>query len=225
MGVGMGFSLMGMSTSVLFAPIIVSLFGSRYGNGIMFLPFFVADVYVSWKYRHSFNKTTVLKLIPFSVLGMIIAGICAKYISEELFKWFIAGVIIFSSILFFMKKYEKHLTKLGWFFGLFGGASSYLCNISGPIFNVYLLSYEDTESNFLGTRSIFFTVLNFCKFFLYLFVYKNINSYTMSRGAISIPFIFVGVYLAKKLLDKIGAHTFNQIIVILSILAAIALVS
>lgn len=74
-GVGMGFSLMGMSTSILFSPILVAIYGSKLGNGIMFIPFLVADFYVSYLYRNNYNKKIVLKLIPFSVAGMVIASI------------------------------------------------------------------------------------------------------------------------------------------------------
>ena len=82
-GVGMGFSLMGMSTSILFSPILVSIYGSRLGNGIMFIPFLIADLYVSYMYRNNYDKKIVLKLIPFSVIGMTVASIFANSISEE----------------------------------------------------------------------------------------------------------------------------------------------
>ena len=55
-GVGMGFSLMGMSTAILFSPILVSIYGSKLGNGIMFVPFLIADLYVSYLYRNNYDK-------------------------------------------------------------------------------------------------------------------------------------------------------------------------
>ena len=59
-GIGMGFSLMGMSTAILFSPIIVSIYGSKLGNGIMFVPFLVADLYVSYLYLKSYDKNIFL---------------------------------------------------------------------------------------------------------------------------------------------------------------------
>ncbi|WP_448821403.1 sulfite exporter TauE/SafE family protein [Cetobacterium sp.] len=220
-GIGIGFSLMGMSTSVLFSPIIVSIYGSRLGNGIMFIPFLIADFYVSYLYRKNFDKKIVLKLLPFSVTGMIVASIFANSISEEIFRKIIAIIIVFASILFFLKKYEDKLSKLSWLFGVFGGASSYLANVSGPIFNVYLLSYKQGETDFIGTRAIFFTTLNIFKFFMYLFIFKNINTFTLIRGSIAIPTIFLGVFLAKQLLKRMDQKIFSLIIVLLGLIVAI----
>ncbi|MCQ8211983.1 sulfite exporter TauE/SafE family protein [Cetobacterium somerae] len=220
-GIGMGFSLMGMSTAIVFSPILISIYGSKLGNGIMFIPFLIADLYVSYLYRKNYDKKIVLKLIPFSVVGMIIASIFATYISEYIFRKIIAIIIILASILFFLKKYEDKLTKLSWVFGIFGGASSYLANVSGPIFNIYLLSYKQNKEDFIGTRAIFFTVINIIKLFMYIFIFKNINSFTISRGVVAIPTIFLGVFLAKKLLKIINQKTFNTIIVFLGLIVAI----
>lgn len=220
-GVGMGFSLMGMSTSILFSPILVAIYGSKLGNGIMFIPFLVADFYVSYLYRNNYNKKIVLKLIPFSVAGMVIAAIFANTVSERVFRTIIATIVIFASVLFFLKKYENKLTKLSWLFGIFGGASSYLANISGPIFNVYLLSYELNKEEFIGTRAVFFTVINIFKLFMYIFIFKNINTFTITRGAMAIPTIFLGVFLAKKLLKIMDQKIFNTIVVSLGLIVAI----
>lgn len=223
-GVGIGLSLMGISGAVLYSPLVVAIYGARSGNGIMFLPFLVADIYVAYKYRKNFDRATVLKLIPFSLVGMGIASYYANIIPDELFRKILGIIIVGASILYFLKKYEAKLTKMGWLFGVLGGAASYLANISGPIFNVYLLSYNRDEENFIGTRSVFFMFLNFLKFFLYFFIYKNINTYTLSRGIISVPTIFVGVYLGKLLLSKISQKTFNTTIVVLSLVVAVKLI-
>lgn len=220
-GVGMGFSLMGMSTAILFSPILVSIYGSKLGNGIMFVPFLIADLYVSYLYRNNYDKKIVLKLIPFSVIGMVIASIFTNSISEDIFRKIIATIIIFSSILFFLKKYEHKLTKLSWLFGVFGGASSYLANVSGPIFNVYLLSYKQKEEDFIGTRAVFFTVINIIKLFMYIFIFKNINTFTITRGSVAIPTIFLGVFLAKKLLKIMNQKIFNTVVVLLGLIVAI----
>ena len=225
MGIGMGFSLMGVSTSVLFSPIIIAIYGSKLGNGILFFPFFLADMIVAWKRRKDFDRKIVLKLIPTSLLGMGLAALCAHYISEQIFRNIIAFSIFISSILFFMKRYETYLTSLGWFFGILGGASSYLANVSGPIFNVYLLSFKQEESQFISTRAVFFAALSIIKFFMYFMVFKNINTYTISRGLTAIPFIIIGIFMAKFLFSKISHDTFNKIVVLLGLAAAFNLLS
>lgn len=224
MGIGMGFSLMGVSTSVIYVPFVISLFGSKFGNSIIFIPFMLSNFYISYKFRKNFDKDTVLKLIPFSFLGIILASICANYISEETFRIVIGVIIILSSIIFFLKKYENSLTKLGWIFGIVGGASSYLANVSGPIFDVYLLSFKKEEKNYIGSRAVFYSAFNIMKFLFYLFVFKNIDFYTISRGSLAIPFILIGVFIAKIILKHISQNLFNKIVILLGVVSAIQMI-
>ena len=222
-GIGMGFNLMGMSTAILFSPILIAFYGSHYGNAIMFIPFFISNIFVSYKYRDKFDKKLVFKVLPFALLGLVIASIIANYITEDIFKKVIAIIIFFASIIFFLKKYTEKLTHLGWLFGIFAAMSSYLSNIAGPILNVYFLSFKEGKDSFIGTRSIFFSIFNIFKLALYIFVFKNIDSFSIIRGAISLPTILLGVFLAKTILNHISQETFSRIIVLISLLVAFKL--
>lgn len=222
-GLGIGMSLMGVSTSIIFSPLIVWAYGSKLGNGIMIIPYFIADIYITYKYRKDFNVKDTLKLVPFAFLGMILAIFLIPYISEEIFSKILGILIIITNLLFFIKNYEKKFKKFASFFGFFGGLSSYLANISGPIFNIYFLSLNKNQRNFIGNRALFFTFLNFIKLFLYFFIYKNISTYTLSRSLITIPFLFLGIFSTGFFLKKISSETFSKIIVFLSLIIAIYL--
>lgn len=223
-GIGMGFSVMGISTSIIFSPIIISIYGSKFGNGIFFIPFFITNLYMAFQYRKSCDKKIILKLLPFSLLGMILASIFALYISEDFFRRIIGIIIILTSIMFFLKKYENRLRKLSVLFGIIGGASSYLANISGPIFNLYFLSYNKSQKNFIGTRSVFFAIFSIIKLLMYIFIFKNINIFTLSKSIILLPTTFIGAYLAKKLLEIIDQKTINTIIVLIGIIISFKMI-
>lgn len=222
-GLGIGMSLMGVSTSIIFSPLIVWAYGSKLGNGIMIIPYFIADIYITYKYRKDFNVKDTLKLVPFAFLGMILAIFLIPYISEEIFSKILGILIIITNLLFFIKNYEEKFKRFASFFGFFGGLSSYLANISGPIFNIYFLSLNKNQRNFIGNRALFFTFLNFIKLFLYFFIYKNISTYTLSRSLITIPFLFLGIFSTGFFLKKISSETFSKIIVFLSLIIAIYL--
>ncbi|MGL6115045.1 sulfite exporter TauE/SafE family protein [Cetobacterium sp. SF1] len=223
-GIGIGSSLMGVSTSIIFSPLILTAYGSKYGNGIMLIPYFFADLYVTYKYRNLFDLKSTLKLIPFSLIGMFIATFLVHIISEDLFQKILGALILLTSLLFFIKKYEKYFIKFGWLFGIVGGLSSYMANISGPIFNIYFLSFDQDPKYFIGNRALFFSLLNFFKLFLYIFIYKNINASTLKLSLFVIPFIFVGIFLTNIFMSKISSKHFSQIVIYISILIAIFLI-
>ena len=222
-GIGIGFSMMGISIAVLYSPFIISIFGGSLGNGIMIFPFLVSDFYMIYRNRKFLNWKIVLKLLPSSILGLIIASIIANKITDEEFRIAIGLIIFIVSILYFSKKYSSNLKKFGWIFGVFGAIASYLGNVSGPIFNIYFLSFRNDTKTYVGTRDLFFGVLNFLKFFIYLFVFKNINSFTFYRGLLAIPFVFIGGFLGKIIITKVNQKTFNLIVVYLGLLVSIKL--
>ncbi|MEG1808134.1 MAG: sulfite exporter TauE/SafE family protein, partial [Cetobacterium sp.] len=63
-GIGIGFSMMGISLAVLYSPFIISVFGGSLGNGIMIFPFLVSDFFMIYKNRKFLNWKIVLKLLP-----------------------------------------------------------------------------------------------------------------------------------------------------------------
>lgn len=222
-GIGIGLSMMGISVAVLYAPFIIAIFGANVGNGIMIFPFLVSDFYMMYRSRKVMEWKIALKLMPSSILGLGIAAVIANKITHEEFKTAIGIIIIIATILYFSKKYSKKLEKIGWIFGIAGAISSYLANIAGPIFNIYFLSLRTDIKTYIGTRDLFFTMLNSVKFFLYLFIFKNINYFTFSRGLIAIPFVFLGGFLGKVIISKINEKTFNEIVVYLGLAVAVKL--
>lgn len=221
MGIGIGFSVMGMSTAILYSPLMAVFYGARLANGIMFIPFFFANLYEAYKHRNSYNKTIVLKILPFSFLGMALAAYFAKDISDKIFDKLFAVLIILVSIFFFTKKYSSKLKNFGCLFGILGGASSYLANVAGPVFNIFLLSFNPDEKNFIGTRAFIYLYFNMAKLFLYIYLFKNINFFTISRALIAIPMIFVGIFLAKILLKHINKELFDKIVICTSLVIAL----
>lgn len=56
---------------------------------------------------------------------------------------------------------------------------------------------------------------------MYIFIFKNINIFTITRGSVAIPTIFLGVFLAKKLLKIMNQKIFNTVVVLLGLIVAI----
>lgn len=222
-GIGIGLSMMGISVAVLYSPLMISVFGGNLGNGIMIFPFLVSDFYMIYKSRKSLNWKAAIKLMPSSIVGLIVASIIANRITHEEFRISIGFIIILASILYFSKKYSAKLEKIGWAFGFLGAISSYLANIAGPIFNIYFLSFKSDTKTYIGTRDLFFGLLNFIKFFIYLFVFKNINTFTFYRGLLVIPFVFVGGFIGKIIVSKLDQKIFNLIVVYLGLIVAMKL--
>ncbi len=58
---------------------------------------------------------------------------------------------------------------------------------------------------------------------MYIFVLKNIDSFTLTRSLISLPGIFIGAILSKIVLKVMSQKTFNTTVVIIGLIAGIKL--
>ncbi|MCD7979937.1 MAG: sulfite exporter TauE/SafE family protein [Fusobacterium sp.] len=108
-------------------------------------------------------------------------------------------------------------------FGFLGGFSSFIGNVSGPLMSIYLLNINLDKEKFYGTRCWFYFIVNFSKLILYFFFLKNINLFTVSRGACAIPTVFVGIFIGRFIVGKMNQNIFEKFIVLVSIISGLNL--
>lgn len=223
LGIGCGLSKLGIPTGLIFSPILASIYGGKASAGIIIIPVLVSDLTVMYIYRKNADKKVILKILPLTFLGIIVAVIFGKYISDEIFKQSMGIIILVTGIITLMKNFKIDFSKLSILFGFLGGFASFIGNVSGPLMSIYLLNIEMDISKFYGTRTWFYFILNLIKAILYATVLKNIHFETFKLTSVAIPFVFVGVFTGKYFVEKMNQKLFEKFIVILSIISGLKL--
>jgi hypothetical protein len=219
----MGLGLLGIPTSVVYSPILISFYGTWLSNGVIALSELCAYIFGTGYFRKDIVVKEDKNVVPLSFIGVACAAYFGRYISAYWAEKFVAVVVLFSSFLYFNAKYSEKLSKMGWFFGIIGGFSSYLVNVSSPLFNIYFLSFHKSKQSFLGTRNLFYTALDFLKVVLYFIILKNIGWDTIRVVALTIPGMLFGFFGGRLVLKHIDKAIFERFIVIASILIALKL--
>ena len=94
--------LLGISKSGIkgIASLIVTglalVYGAKNSTGIMMPLLLVGDVFAITYYKRHVQKEYITKLLPWMVLGVLLGVIGGSYISESIFKYGMALIILFS---------------------------------------------------------------------------------------------------------------------------------
>ncbi|MCD7979938.1 MAG: sulfite exporter TauE/SafE family protein [Fusobacterium sp.] len=86
LGLGAGFSKLGLPTALVFSPLLASLYGGKTSAGIIIIPVVISDFTMLYLYGKDLELKTLKKILPMTILGIIVAVIFGNNISDEFFK-------------------------------------------------------------------------------------------------------------------------------------------
>ncbi len=105
--------LLGISKSGIkgIATLIVTgfalIYGAKNSTGILMPLLLVGDIFAITYYKSYVDWSYIIKLIPWMVFGVLIGVIGGSYISDDLFKYGMAVIILFSVSLMYLMESKK----------------------------------------------------------------------------------------------------------------------
>ncbi len=224
--IGMGKT--GLSgTGMIIVPIMASVFGGKPSTGIVLPMLCIADLFAVLYYHRHADWKHILKLLPWTVVGLIVALFMGANISDNTFKLLIGITILISLGImvwqdYFRKSNEVPASK--WFSGSFGfgaGFSTMIGNAAGPLMAIYLLSARLPKNAYIGTGAWFFLIINYTKLPLQIIFWKNINIHTLTLDLLMIPAIAAGAFLGFKLVKIIPEKAYRIFILVSTAISAL----
>lgn len=227
--------LVGMSktgvpgVSLFVVPVLAIIFGGKASTGILLPMLIMADIFgVGYYHRHAEWKYLV-KLLPWAFLGVGLALWVGKVVNDNWFKNIIAILVFVCIGLMIWKdrKKDNNLFPDTWWFsagmGVLGGFATMIGNVAGPIFAIYLLAMHLPKNRFIGTGAWFFLIINLTKFPLHVFIWKTIDTNTLSLNLTLLPGIAAGAFLGIMIVKKIPDRYYRNFVFIATALSAFLL--
>jgi len=217
----------GLLTLVI--PILAAVFGGKASTGIILPMLIVGDVFALFYYKHNAKREDILKLLPWTFMGLIFGLIVGGYINDEQFKSLIAlSVLLCLFLLIYFEKKGDQLkipdkTWLHASVGILSGFTSMIGNAAGPIFSVYLLAKGVDKVNFLGMTAWFFFIVNVTKLPMQVFIWHNITVQTFVLTGIMIPFIGIGAVFGAFIIKRINEKAFRYLIIAMTAIVSVKL--
>lgn len=230
--VGIGKGGFGGALAAVATP-LVALSTSVPDAAAMLLPVLIsADIFATYSYRKNFDRPNIRRLVPFAIVGVIIASIFFGYFSssERMLK-FAIGIIAVGFVLFqlsrsLISKNLKHAkaSRLGaaiW--GTIAGFTSTLAHVGGPPIYIYLLPQNLPKDRFVGTNAVFFFIINLIKLLAY-FILGLLSLSNLGISFILIPVALLGTRLGVFLNKRVSQRAFNIFIYAMLLITGLELI-
>ena len=213
---GIAKSGLGGSMALISIPLMTIAMPLTTALGIILPILIFSDFIATYKYRKEFDLNTLKLLVPFAAIGICIGSLTFSYFSEALLKFMIGLMgFLFAGHYFFLKKNkeaksEKNFLK-GGICSLVAGFSSFCVHAGGTPTSLYLLPLRMKKEIYVGTRIIFFTVVNLIKLPLYINL-SMMTFETFKQSLILFPVALIGILIGYQLLKIIEEKLFYNIL-------------
>ncbi len=229
-GLLIGMSKTGLSgVGLMVVPILANAFGGRPSVGLLLPILIFADVFaVSWYNRHARWKH-IFRLLPWALLGIVVATLVGKSISDLTFNRLLAALVLGGiGILIWrdLRSDKLQIPESRWFagsLGLLGGFSTMIGNAAGPVMALYLLSMRLPKNSFIGTGAWFFFIINLSKVPLHVWSWKTITLNSFFLDVLMIPAIAAGAFLGIWLVRLLPEKVYRIIVIVTTLLSALLL--
>jgi len=184
----------------------------------------LSDFIAVYRFRKEFDFDTLKLIVPFSAIGILIGSITFSYFSEDLLI-FIIGLMgfFFSSHYFLFKKNKTIPTKKSFLKGSIcstvAGFTSFCVHAGGTPTSIYLLPLRMQKEIYVGTRVVFFTLVNLIKFPFYINL-SMITFDSFKQSILLFPLSIVGILIGYQILKYVEESIFYNIIYIIILITS-----
>ncbi|MEM7061354.1 MAG: sulfite exporter TauE/SafE family protein [Pseudomonadota bacterium] len=156
--------------ALLAVPILSLMMDSAKAAGLLLPLYIIADCYAVYLFRRAFSVRNLQILLPSAVLGILIGYFAVASVPGDAVKLLVAGIglsYLFHAIRrrIFQQEIAARPADVprGVVWGLLAGLTSYITHAGGPPFQAYVLPQRLEKMVYLGTTTIFFTIVNLMK--------------------------------------------------------------
>ena len=218
---------------ILAIAIFASVLPARESVGAVLIALIAGDMVAVLSYRHDATWHHLWRLFPWAGLGVVIGAFAIGRIPDAGVRRMFGGILLLLIIFYLLRQYSSRngdselipFTRHPWLIavtGIAAGFTTMVANASGPIMVLYLLALRLPKVAFIGTAAWFFFFLNLFKVpFSAGLGLINPNSFAV--GLRLAPFAIAGALLGKPLLRHVNQKLFEQLAMVLTLVAAVRL--
>ncbi|MBC2594093.1 sulfite exporter TauE/SafE family protein [Ruficoccus amylovorans] len=150
-------------------------FEPKQSVGILLPALICGDIVAVLVYRKHADFRYVRRLLPWSMLGVVIGFFLFNRIPGDVFSVVIGGMLLAMTGVHFLRQWllrkraegaEDPIPHKPWFIGgtgIAGGVATMLANAAGPIASFYFMAIRLPKMAFIGTSAWFFFLINIFK--------------------------------------------------------------
>jgi uncharacterized membrane protein YfcA len=227
-GLLVGFTKTGIpGVGILVIPLMASVFPARASTGILLPMLVMGDVLAVAYYRQHARLPVLLKIIPFTLVGVLAGYLALRVINDTEMNYLIGSIVLILVILTLLQEVklipDRAIPKNILFaavLGLLAGFTTMVANAAGPIIIVYLLAMNLDKEEFIGTGSWYYLLVNAFKI-PFSWSLGLITQESLIFDVKLFAFILLGAVLGIYTIHRISPKQFRFAAIALSAAASI----
>ena len=209
-----GFSKGGMAgVGVLGVPIMALVMSPVQAAGILLPILLASDAISLWTWWGSWDKRTLILMLPGAVGGIGIGWLTAAYVSDDAVR-LIVGVIALVFVLRWITQSKERRAvaanqnpKAAGFWGTVAGYTSFVAHAGGVPYQVYTMPLNMDPKLLTGTSVMFFAIVNALKLIPY-FALGQFDGTNLATSAILTPLAIVATLGGAALIKMMRPSIF-----------------
>ena len=214
--------------SIAFVPVLAAILPTRASTGFLLPMLIIGDIFAVTYYKRHAQWKHLIRLIPFSLIGIGIGYFTMKLISDDQLRPIIGVVVLLMLTVQLIRSRgagDASVPRSIWFalvMGVTAGFTTMLANAAGPIMAIYLLAMRLPKEQYVGTGAWYFFVVNLIKVPLSASL-GLITVESLLSNAVLIPAITLGAVMGIIVLKIIPQTVFRLAILLIAAASAIRL--
>jgi uncharacterized membrane protein YfcA len=214
---------------ILVVPLMAGVMPARNSVGVLLGLLILADIFAVFYYRHQALWRHVFRLLPVSVVGIIVGYFGLRALDDEQLKPVIGIIVlVLLGVNYLHTRFrtgDDSVPSKWWFAagtGFMAGVMTMMANAAGPIMIVYLLAMRLGKIQFVGTSAVYFLIVNWIK--VPFSASLNLMTFdTVKLNLFLLPCIIIGAVAGIIVLKRIPLKMFQLVVQILAAFAALKL--
>ncbi len=210
---------------IIVVTLMALVHGAKASTGILLPLLIVADVLAVIYYSRYVEKKYLYRLLPWMVVGVLLATVVGKDLPEAIFKKGMAIVILVSvAIMVAWERYPvKRIPEQLWFAGSMGlaaGFTTMIGNLAGAFANIFFLAMRLPKNEFIGTAAWLFFIINVFKLPFHIFSWKTIHIDSLKTDLYLIPAVLFGFYAGLQIVKLFKDQQYRIFIIVITAIGA-----
>jgi len=201
---GIGKGGLGGALGIIAVPLMAMTIAPTQAAAILLPILCVMDIFAVKQHYRRADYDVLKRMLPGSVLGVVLAGVFLSVISEPGLKLFIGAL----SLLFYLQyilvgvnNQKKGGTVSAWFWSMMSGFSSTALHAGGGPASIYLLPLKLNKVTLVATMAVLFGIVNLFKLIPYTLI-GGFNHTNLMTSLVLMPLAPIGVKIGVWLLHR-----------------------
>lgn len=208
----------------LLTPLLSQIMPAAQAVGLVLPLLLVGDIIALRIYWGQWDIRRVWLMLPYAIVGIFVGSLVLLTLAESHQDLLLRRILgAFTLLVVLYKIGSDQLRNVtyqprnwhGYLAGWTAGFGSALANIGSPPYTAYMLLQNVSPGSFIGTATLFFTIVNFLKLPFTLLSSNVLNLHLLASIIWVVPVIPLASWIGKRSVDRMNQKVFEWMMLVL----------